>query len=73
MIYLRTAVRSGHRTDAASLSVLLWACLVVVLAAARVTAVAWIGSLAWELPHTRGIGQKKKKGGGGPKGWGLNS
>lgn len=32
MIYLRTAVRFGHRTDAASLSVLLWACLVVVLA-----------------------------------------
>ena len=38
-------------------------CLVVVLAAARVTAVAWIGSLAWELPHTRGTGQKKKGGG----------
>lgn len=29
-------------------------CLVVVLAAARVTAVAWIGSLAQELLHTCG-------------------
>ena len=28
---------------------------------AQVTAAAWVGSMAWELPHATGIAKKKKK------------